>query len=76
MSADETEDYFWKNISFSPPLYGADVPHTLFDAGVKWNLNEINNLLKYGLENNLKGVNNSFCYYGSWKTCFAWHKED
>lgn len=52
-SNDEIEDYFWKNIAFSPPLYGSDVKNTLFDKGVKWNLSEIKSLLTYGLKNNL-----------------------
>jgi len=35
------EDLFWKNISFSPPLYGADIKGTLMDKGIQWNLTEL-----------------------------------
>lgn len=37
---------FWKNICFSPPLYGADMKGSLFDEGVKWNLGELDGVLK------------------------------
>lgn len=30
---EEIESIYWKNISFSPPLYGADVRGSLFDKG-------------------------------------------
>lgn len=43
---------------------------------MKWNLAEVSNLLTYGVENKLHGVNTPYCYFGSWKTMFAWHKED
>lgn len=38
---------FWKNIRFSPPLYGADSAGTLFDDKVctSWNLNHLNSIL-------------------------------
>lgn len=29
---DELERKFWKNLTFNPPLYGADVSGTLYDA--------------------------------------------
>lgn len=68
---------FWKNIVFSPPLYGADLMSTLMDerAG-PWNLNSLNSVLKDALSTNIRGVNNPYCYVGSWKTLFCWHKED
>lgn len=38
---------FWKNLAFSPPLYGADIGGTtLFDDGVAWNLNKLPGILQ------------------------------
>jgi len=38
-SVEKIEEMFYKNISFSPPLYGADSRKTLFDDSCKqWNL--------------------------------------
>lgn len=31
VDADELERKFWKNLTFNPPLYGADVSATLYD---------------------------------------------
>lgn len=31
MDFDELERKFWKNLTFNPPLYGADVSGTLYD---------------------------------------------
>lgn len=44
-SVREVEEMFWKNIAFSPPLYGADIKYSLMDPGVKWNLNELESVL-------------------------------
>lgn len=41
-----------------------------------WNLNKITSLLNFGLKNRIPGVNEPYIYVGSWKTFFAWHKED
>mmetsp|Transcript_533 Transcript_533/g.560 ORF Transcript_533/g.560 Transcript_533/m.560 type:complete len:561 (-) Transcript_533:164-1846(-) len=73
---EEVETLFWKSICFSPPLYGADMKGSLFDHGVKWNLNELNGVLKEGLSKPIAGVNDPYLYIGSWKTMFGWHKED
>jgi jumonji domain-containing protein 2 len=37
---------FWKNVSFHPPLYGADVVGTIMDNNIPWSLNELKTLLK------------------------------
>lgn len=68
---------FWKNIVFSPPLYGADLMNTLMDdrAG-GWNLNKLDSLLRDSISTSVKGVTTPYCYVGSWKTLFCWHKED
>ena len=72
----EVEKKFWRTLKFSSPLYGADAPGTLFDKGVLWNLSELDSTLTRGLKKNIKGVTSPYLYVGSWKTLFAWHKED
>lgn len=68
---------FWKNIVFSPPLYGADLLNTLMDEkSGPWNLNSLDSILKYSVNSDVRGVTNPYCYVGSWKTLFCWHKED
>lgn len=62
---------------FSPPLYGADLLNTLMeDCAGEWNLNKLDTLLKSSMDNKVRGVNTPYCYIGSWKTLFCWHKED
>jgi len=73
---EEVEEMFWKNIAFSPPLYGADMAGTLFEPGTPWDLRDLPGVLKEGLKNPIAGVNNPYLYIGSWKTMFGWHKED
>lgn len=68
---------FWANILFSPPLYGADLVNTLMDEHCgEWNLNLLDSLLRQAVPENLRGVTSSYCYVGSWKSLFCWHKED
>ena len=76
-SAEEVEDLFWKNIAFSPPLYGADIQMSLMGSSAgSWNLSNLESVLTYALEAPIKGVNTPYCYVGSWKTLFCWHTED
>jgi len=37
---------FWKNIAFSPPLYGADMAGTLFESDTPWDLRDLPGVLK------------------------------
>ncbi len=75
-SVEDVENLFWKNISFSPPLYGADIKGSVMDSGVQWNLTQLDSLLSKGLPRAISGVNVPYLYIGSWKTMFGWHKED
>uniref|UniRef100_A0A8C1KFW4 [histone H3]-trimethyl-L-lysine(9) demethylase n=1 Tax=Cyprinus carpio TaxID=7962 RepID=A0A8C1KFW4_CYPCA len=73
---DELERKFWKNLTFNPPLYGADVSGTLYDP---WNIGRLNTILdmverESGIT--IKGVNTPYLYFGMWKSTFAWHTED
>jgi jumonji domain-containing protein 2 len=77
LSSAEVEAMFWKNIVFSPPIYGADLLQTLMDErAASWNLNHLNSLLDSAIDINVRGVTSAYCYIGSWKTLFCWHKED
>lgn len=46
------------------------------DKASSWNLGNLNSLLRYSMETRVRGVNTPYCYIGSWKTLFCWHKED
>ena len=77
----ERERKFWKSIGNSvgqePPLYGADMPGTLFrehEAG-EWNLRHLDTPLK-NLPGDVQGVNTTYLYFGSWRAMFAFHCED
>ncbi|XP_035508774.1 lysine-specific demethylase 4A-like [Morone saxatilis] len=77
---DELERKVWKNLTFNPPLYGADVSGTLYDPDVtEWNIGRLNTILDT-VENEsgikIKGVNTPYLYFGMWKSAFAWHTED
>jgi jumonji domain-containing protein 2 len=41
-----------------------------------WNLQKLDTILNYCLSQKVKGVNDPYCYVGSWKALFCWHKED
>lgn len=63
------ERFYWKNISYGPAKYGADLLGSLFDkskCGGSWNLNRLDNLLTK-LEMPLPGVNQAYLYFGMWK---------
>jgi hypothetical protein len=73
---EELERTYWKTLTYAPPLYGADLPGTLFDdTTTSWNLNNLPNLLDV-LGSKIPGVNTAYLYLGMWKATFAWHLED
>ncbi|CAR25223.1 KLTH0G14454p [Lachancea thermotolerans CBS 6340] len=70
------ENYFWKTLAFTPPMYGADTLGSLFKDDLKvWNVSKLPNLLDH-METKVPGVNDSYLYAGLWKASFAWHLED
>uniref|UniRef100_A0A7N8YGG6 [histone H3]-trimethyl-L-lysine(9) demethylase n=1 Tax=Mastacembelus armatus TaxID=205130 RepID=A0A7N8YGG6_9TELE len=77
---DELERKFWKNLTFNPPLYGADVSGTLYDPNVtEWNIGHLSTILDTVEDEGaikIKGVNTPYLYFGMWKSAFAWHTED
>ena len=73
---EELERIYWKTLTYAPPLYGADLPGTLFGENTDiWNLNKLPNLLDV-LGTKVPGVNTAYLYLGMWKSTFAWHLED
>ena len=46
------------------------------ESSGSWNLGNLDSLLRYSMETSVRGVNTPYCYIGSWKTLFCWHKED
>ena len=73
---EELERAYWKTLTYAPPLYGADMPGTLFDERTKsWNLGRLDNILDV-MGSNIPGVNSAYLYLGMWKATFAWHLED
>jgi jumonji domain-containing protein 2 len=42
----------------------------------EWNLNRLESLLRQAVPEDVRGVTTSYCYVGSWKALFCWHKED
>lgn len=72
----ELEVLYWKSLMYSNPLYGADMPGSLFDdSTTSWNVAALPNLLDV-LGENVLGVNTAYLYLGMWKASFAWHLED
>lgn len=68
---------FWKTITYSSPIYGADLTGTLMDESAgAWNMNSLDSLLRYAFTQKVKGVTEPYCYIGTWKAFFSWHKED
>lgn len=72
----ELEVAYWKGLTFNNPMYGADMPGSLFDDSTEsWNVAKLENLLDV-LGQKVPGVNTAYLYLGMWKASFAWHLED
>jgi len=80
---EEREYKFWKSLGkaspWSDPIYGADVPGSLFnDSPVSesaWNLDKLDSMLR-DLPHTIPGVSRAMLYIGSWRAMFAFHVED
>lgn len=72
----ELEENYWRTINYGQPMYGADMPGSLFDdRTTSWNVAKLPNLLDV-LGTKVPGVNTAYLYLGMWKATFAWHLED
>ncbi|XP_036439641.1 lysine-specific demethylase 4C isoform X4 [Colossoma macropomum] len=80
LNYEDLERKYWRNLTFVPPIYGADVSGTLYDEGVEeWNIGHLNSILDVIEEDcgvSIQGVNTPYLYFGMWKTSFSWHTED
>lgn len=73
---EELETAYWKSLLYNNPMYGADMPGSLFtDSVTSWNVANLPNLLDV-LGQKVPGVNTAYLYLGMWKATFAWHLED
>ncbi|KAI5289528.1 hypothetical protein KEM52_000752, partial [Ascosphaera acerosa] len=73
---EELENLYWKSLFYSNPMYGADLPGSLFDDSTTcWNVANLPNILNV-LGQKVPGVNTAYLYLGMWKATFAWHVED
>jgi len=71
----ELERIYWKTLTFNNPLYGADMPGSLFDDRTEvWNVAKLDNLL-CRIDKLIPGVNSAYLYLGMWKATFSWHVE-
>ncbi|XP_045070404.1 lysine-specific demethylase 4C [Coregonus clupeaformis] len=80
LNYEDLERKYWKNVTFVSPIYGADVPGSLYDEGIEeWNIGHLNSILDVIEEDcgvSIQGVNTPYLYFGMWKTSFSWHTED
>ncbi|KAI5955174.1 hypothetical protein KGF54_001735 [Candida jiufengensis] len=73
---EELERAYWKSLTYSEPIYGADTEGSLFTNDINcWNVAKLPNILDL-MEEQIPGVNNAYLYAGVWKATFAWHLED
>ncbi|NXS52138.1 KDM4C demethylase, partial [Brachypteracias leptosomus] len=77
---EDLERKYWRNLTFVPPIYGADINGSIYDEGIKeWNIAHLNTILDIVGEEcgiSIEGVNTPYLYFGMWKTTFPWHTED
>lgn len=70
------ENYYWKTLNFTTPMYGADTLGSVFPEDLDvWNVSKLPNLLDH-MDDKVPGVNNSYLYAGLWKASYPWHLED
>lgn len=80
LDIEELERKYWKNVTFNPPIYGADVSGSLYDDDQDvWNVSRLGTILdcvKEDYDATIDGVTTTYLYFGMWKTTFPWHTED
>lgn len=70
MDFDELERKFWKNLTFNPPLYGADVSGTLYDPVSVNSLGLHCNWMRFHLILTHKGMKiNTYLWWNHEATC-------
>lgn len=73
---EQLEKTYWKSLTYSEPMYGADTAGSLFSDSMSiWNVAHLPNILDL-MDTKLPGVNDAYLYAGLWKATFAWHLED
>lgn len=76
----ELEQIYWETLGDANPIYGSDIPRSLFDDTCKsFNLKNLDTILQKRMSEaqlNIDGINNSYLYFGMWQSTFPWHTED
>ena len=74
---DDLERKYWKTLSFCPPIYGCDVSDSITDREQKsWNIRDLGtilNLVNESYDQEIKGVNSPYLYFGMWKATFRYN---
>jgi hypothetical protein len=75
-SLTRADTYFWKNVLFRKPTYGADLEGSLFDDDrcKDWNLKHLGTILD--LAPSASGVHRPYLYVGMYGSMFCFHVED
>lgn len=70
------DSFFWRNVLFRRPTYGADLQGSLFDDDVceDWNLGHLDTILD--LCPSVSGVHTPYLYVGMYGSLFCFHVED
>ncbi|OMJ07805.1 DNA damage-responsive transcriptional repressor RPH1 [Smittium culicis] len=74
----DVERTYWKNLLIEAPMYGADVPGSIFPPVSDfphWNIRNLNSILSR-VKVGISGVTQPYLYLGMWKSTFSWHLED
>ncbi|OMJ20694.1 DNA damage-responsive transcriptional repressor RPH1 [Smittium culicis] len=74
----DVERTYWKNLLIEAPMYGADVPGSIFPPlsdFPHWNIRNLNSILSR-VKVGISGVTQPYLYLGMWKSTFSWHLED
>jgi jumonji domain-containing protein 2 len=72
----DLERKYWKNLTFIPAIYAADLSGSLTDSDQPyWNISNLGTILddvrdEYNMK--IEGVNTAYLYFGMWKASFAW----
>ena len=66
-STEEMERHYWRQLTYSPALYGADICHSLYDEDQKiWDMKNLGTILDVVEQDSgltIEGVNTPYLYF-------------